>query len=34
MASDSRSYRDPVTGRMVNEPARTDTARAPRYDRN
>lgn len=34
MASDSRTYRDPVTGRMANEPSRMDTARAPRSDRN
>ena len=32
--TETRTYRDPVTGRMVNEPARMDTARAPRADRN
>ena len=32
--TETRTYRDPATGRMVNEPARMDTARAPRYDRN
>ena len=32
--TETRTYRDPATGRMVNEPARMDTARAPRADRN
>jgi hypothetical protein len=32
--TETRTYRDPATGRMVTDPARMDTARAPRSDRN
>lgn len=32
--TETRGYRDPATGRMTSDPARMDTARAPRYDRN
>ena len=32
--TESRTYRDPATGRMSSDPSRMDTARAPRADRN